>query len=220
MTARSPVAFAIALGFFLCLNALAAGQQPDNSQPGWIKLFNGKDLSGWSCYLKDPKAKMEDVWSVKDGVLVCKGKPTGYLKTKKKYKNFMLRVEWRWPKGSKGGNSGVLIRAVGPDRVWPKCVEAQLASGHAGDFWKIGGFEMHSDPARSRGANVRKMRYAEKPIGEWNLYEITADGPKITLKVNGKLVNKAWDCDVVAGWICLQSEGAEIHFRKIELKPL
>ena len=47
-------------------------------------LFNGKDLSGWTYHLADPKVKMADVWSVKDGILSCTGTPVGYLITKKK----------------------------------------------------------------------------------------------------------------------------------------
>ena len=48
-----------------------------------IELFNGHDLAGWTYHLDKPDVKMEDVWSVKDGVLRCKGKPAGYLLTKK-----------------------------------------------------------------------------------------------------------------------------------------
>ncbi len=220
MYLRNSCASGVAFGVLFTFSLMLAGQQSDKEPQGWAKLFNGKDLSGWTCYLNDPKVKMDEVWSVRGAVLVCKGSPIGYLKSTKKYKDFVLRVEWRWPKGSKGGNSGVLIRAVGPDKVWPKSIEAQLASGHAGDFWKIGGFAMKSDPARTRGANVKKMKFAEKPIGEWNRYEIVADGANVTLKVNGQVVNRAWDCAELSGWICLQSEGAEIHFRNIELKPL
>ena len=60
----------------------------------------------------------------------------------------------------------------------------------------------------------------EKPAGEWNKYEITAQGGTITVKVNGKLLNEATGCDVRAGQIGLQSEGGVIHFRNITLVPL
>ncbi|MBT3292103.1 MAG: DUF1080 domain-containing protein, partial [Victivallales bacterium] len=60
----------------------------------------------------------------------------------------------------------------------------------------------------------------EKKPGEWNRYEITMEGEVLSLIVNGEQVNVASGMDVVAGQIGLQSEGAEIHFRKVELTPL
>src|SRR5438876_3153565 len=60
----------------------------------------------------------------------------------------------------------------------------------------------------------------EKPIGEWNQYEITCQGDTIKLVINGKLVNEGTNAELTKGKILLQSEGAEIHFRNVELKPL
>jgi len=186
-----------------------------------VVLFNGKDLSGWTCYLRGSDAKMEDVWSVADGVLRSKGRPIGYLKTKTKYTNYILKVQWRWPEGTQGGNSGVLLRVVGPDLVWPKSIEAQLAAGYAGDIWNIGKFPMKVDPQRTRGRNTRKMKPAsEKPRGQWNQYEIILKGGDLTLKVNGVVQNTATEVEEVSGAIALQSEGAPIEFRDIRLIPL
>ena len=112
------------------------------------KLFNGKDLSGWEHYLVESDAKMTDVWSVHDGLLVCQGEPMGYLCTKKEYENFQLVVEWRWAPGSEPGNSGVLMRITGEPTMLPNCVEAQLASGSAGDMYGFQGFVIDGDPAR------------------------------------------------------------------------
>lgn len=185
-----------------------------------VQLFNGKDLSGWTYHLRDSEAEMKDVWSVKDGILICKGRPIGYIRTKDEYKNFKLIVQWRWPKDKKPGNSGVLVRMMGKDKVWPKSIEAQLQSGNAGDFWNIDKFQMTTAPERTRGRNTKKTKGNEKPIGEWNQYEIICDGGTVTLKVNGEVLNEATDCAEVAGPICLQSEGAEIHFRTVKLIPL
>jgi hypothetical protein len=79
---------------------------------------------------------------------------------------------------------------------------------------------MSTDPARTKGRNTKKTHGAEKPLGEWNAYEILVDGPWVRLTVNGEVLNEAWDCEVVPGHVCLQSEGAEIHFRNIRLTPL
>jgi hypothetical protein len=194
-----------------------------------VSLFNGEDLTGWDYFLVEPSVKMADVWSVKDGLLVCKGQPMGYLATKKTYKNFKLVVEWRWPEGKKPGNSGVLLRISGKPMKLPKCVEAQLQSGSAGDIWAFQGFKVEGDenrftevshPELGDFVGVKKMMANEKKPGEWNKYEITLNGGKLALTVNGKMVNECSGCDEVAGHIGLQSEGGEIHFRTVKLLPL
>ena len=194
-------------------------------------LTAGDSLDGWDAFLLDPKVKKEEVWSVKDGVLVCKGQPLGYLYTKEKYKNFRLTLQWRWAPGKEPGNSGVLMRITGNAiSFMPKCVEAQLKTGRAGDIWAFYGYQLKGDPARIKKIENHKtlgnfhgvshVKSNEKEPGQWNTYEITLDQGQLTVFVNGEKVNEAKDCDVVAGPIGLQAEGAEIHFRSIHLTEL
>ena len=187
-------------------------------------LYNGKDLTGWVAFVPDLIDKKEDpaqVWSVQDGILVCRGNPIGYIRTKEKFTNYILRVEWRFnPVTKKAGNSGVLLRMVGEDKVWPKSVEAQLQSGSAGDFWNIDEVKMTVDPARTSGRNTKKTHGAEFPIGQWNEYEIIVNHSDVILNVNGEELNRATNVEEVPGYICLQSEGAEIHFRSVRITPL
>jgi hypothetical protein len=205
------------------------------SEPSAVPLFNGKDLAGWSHFLVDPKVGMEDVWSVRDGVLVCKGEPLGFLQTTAEYTSFKLLVEWRWAPGAaarlgKTPNSGVLLRVSGEAKAIPRAYEAQLQSGSAGDLYGFWGLPLEGDPARRREARghamlgdmvgFTKAEAAEKPEGEWNVYEIVADGPSIVVQVNGKKVNEARGAAVLPGRIALQSEGGEIHFRRVELTPI
>ena len=200
-----------------------------------IRLFNGKDLAGWSHFLADPKVPAADVWSVRDGVLVCKGDPQGYLYTETEHTSFKLLVEWRWPKGEaarlgKAPNSGVLLRVNGDAEGHPPRLRGPAPSGDAGDLYGFWGMPLEGDPARRREAKGHEMlgdmvgftkaEAAEKPEGEWNVYEITADGPSIVVLVNGKKVNEAKGAPVLPGRIGLQSEGGEIHFRRVELTPL
>ncbi|MEZ5966322.1 MAG: DUF1080 domain-containing protein [Planctomycetota bacterium] len=184
-----------------------------------VVLFDGSGLDAFACFLKDG-AEMGDVWSVVDGELVCSGKPTGYLYTKDTFDNFVLQLQWRFDPKKGAGNSGVLLRMSGEHKVWPRSIEAQLESGNAGDFWNIGKFGMNTEAARRNGRNTKKTHAAEKPLGEWNRYEIVVDGSWVQLRVNGEVVNEAWDCEVLPGHIGLQSEGAEIHFRDIRVRPL
>ena len=128
------------------------------AEPEPIKLFNGKDLAGWHAYLVEPDVTMEDVWSVKDGLLICTGEPMGYLATKADYKNFKLIVEWRWPAGKEPGNSGVLMRITGEPMALPRCVEAQLRHGSAGDIWAFQGFHVEGDAAHFSGDKSSRVR--------------------------------------------------------------
>lgn len=200
------------------------------SAPESIALFNGKDLDGWSHVLVGDVA-MQDVWSVTDGVIVCKGEPLGFLHTKESYQDYKLTFEWRWAPGGEPGNSGVLLRiASKAETFMPKCVEAQLKHGSAGDIWAFYGAGIKSEGERAREVKenpklgdfkgMAKIKDAEKPPGEWNRYEITVSGDTLTLRINGELVNEAFGLDVVSGPIGFQSEGAEIHFRNIALQKL
>jgi hypothetical protein len=193
-----------------------------------IALFNGENFEGWSHVLVED-LPLEAVWSVEDGVIICKGEPFGYLKTADSFQDFVLTFEWKWP--GEPGNSGVLFRiASEPETFMPKCVEAQLKHGSAGDLWAFFGASIDGDEDRARSVEdhealgnftgISMSQNAEKPAGEWNHYEIRVEGDSVALRVNGELVNEAHGLDVVSGPIGLQSEGAEIHFRNLEILSL
>ncbi|MCY2964886.1 MAG: DUF1080 domain-containing protein [Planctomycetota bacterium] len=96
--------------------------------------------------------------------------------------------------------------------------------------WKAGGMKKTitsgrinwygRDPDWKDELNYRGPQDVESPHREWTRVEIICDGNTITNIVNGKVVNKAFDCSPQAGKITFQTEGAEIYFRKIELHPL
>ncbi len=189
---------------------------------GTLALFNGVDFSGWTWFTPDGAAR-EKVWSIaQGGELVCAGSPTGYLRTTADFSNYILELDWRWNPASTGNrNSGVLLCMQGEDKVWPKCLEGQLKEGSAGDFWLMDGFACKTDPARTKDRNVKKLREGgELPPGEWNHYRITVSHGTVTLEVNGQEQNRASEVLEKPGKICLQSEGAEIHFKNVLLTPL
>lgn len=213
---------AAAAAMILVISACQSHQQgaPGTADSRSVQIFNGQDLTGWTPYLGSP-GEAAKVWSVKDGVLACSGNPVGYIRTTQRYRNFQLELDWRFDPARGAGNSGVLLRLVGEDQVWPKSIEAQLHSENAGDIWNIGEFPMQADPARTQGRRTVKLHPTnERPLGEWNHYSIRLDGGKLELRVNGLLQNSATHCEVVDGFIGLQSEGAYIEFRNITLTPL
>ena len=197
---------------------------PQEEEPTFgeeIVLFDGTSMDGWTYHLTDGSLEMSDVWTVEDGQIHCQGRPAGYIRTEAEYTSFLLTLEWRFDPESGAGNSGVLLRQVGQDKVWPKSIEAQLQHRSAGDIWNIDRFPMETASERTRGRHTsRAQPSSERPIGEWNRYEILLDGPRLELRVNGELQNTADWCEVVPGHICLQSEGARIFFRDIRLTPI
>jgi hypothetical protein len=109
-----------------------------------VKLFNGKDLTGFTSWLRDTKREdPKKVYSVVDGAIRIAGMPMGYLATEKEYENYRLTLDFKWGKetyGAKGvRNSGILLHMTGPDNVWPASIECQLAQGCIGDFIAIRG---------------------------------------------------------------------------------
>ncbi len=185
-------------------------------------LFNGKNLDGWTFDVIDPEVKPDAIWSVADGVLICKGRPPGVIRSEKEFSNYELAVEWRWAPGGKPGNCGVLVHASKPRErfVWPKSLEVQLASGDAGDFWMIGETVTVANATPQDRRWMKRQESTEKPPGEWNTMKVICKNDTITVWVNGVLMNEGTGLSATKGAICLQSEGGEIHFRKVELTPL
>ena len=199
---------------------------PKNS----VELFNGKDLAGWMAFSSKDGVKLEDVWSAKDGVIVCKGDPIGWLGTEQTYTNYKLTAEWRWGDPQKPGNSGFFQRINGTPSTLPRCIECQLKHENAGDLMGFQGMTVSGDATRAMKpkkfalgeltAGVKKSALAEKKPGEWNRAEITVQGDKIAVIINGQKINEVTGVPVLAGRIGLQAEGAEMDFRKVELTPI
>lgn len=201
-----------------------------------IRLFNGKDLTGWHFDVPalDANPNGDKPFVIRDGYLVSLGKPGGHLVTDRTFNDYKLEVEYRFPKNA--GNCGVLVHCSTPRSLYgmfPKSLEVQMQSGDAGDFWCIGedisvpNMEARRGPKENWGTDGNKARRiqnltddSEKPLGEWNRMTIECKGDGIKVWVNGTLVNEGMKCTVTKGQIALQSEGTEVEFRKIELTPL
>lgn len=193
-----------------------------------------RGLADWQLRTNSDALK-GDIAAVKDGVLSIAGRPTGYLETKRWYRDYELELEWRWPAGSNGGNSGVLVHTTTPLLFygWPRSLEVQLQAGSAGDFWTIGGGVdlLVEKAAERRRAPVpgnlhshrnipRLVRELERPAGEWNHMRIRCDHDELVVWVNGVETNRGIDCTVREGAIALQSEGAPIEFQNVTIAPL
>ncbi len=186
-----------------------------------VELFNGKDTTGWVAF---PEASAKDTWSVKEGLLTCTGKPNGFLRTEKAYKQYRFTVEWRF---TKTGNTGVVVHMTPPDAIWPKSIECQGMHKNQGDFyfWNgatlQGGTELKDKKSgKVRGYRLGKQADAEKPAGEWNTFTTVCDKDTVTILVNGKEVNKATGTNLSDGFIGLQVEGGAFEVKRCTLEPL
>jgi hypothetical protein len=199
---------------------------------GWVDLFNGRDLTGWVDVNTSP-----ETWKVRDGLLICSGQPIGVMRSEKQYENFVLHIEWRHMEP--GGNSGVFIWSEGttlPGKNLPKGLEVQMLElqypllnrekdgsprhpGYvSGELFGANGLEAVPDNPRGRRSMSWEMRC--KGAGEWNTYDVVAVDGVVKLAINGKFVNGVSQATVRKGYLCLESEGAEIHFRNIRLLEL
>ncbi len=189
-------------------------------------LFNGKDLSGWTQVNCAP-----ETFTVKEGEIVCTGTPLGVLRSDKTYANFVLELEWRHMKAD--SNSGLFIWSD-PLPIRGSCftrsVEVQIMDGRSGD-----GFTSDGDVFPIQGAHLmpetgqfkgQQDRYAlpegkfMNPSPQWNHYRVTCQDGAVTLNVNGHDVTKGDHASPASGYLCLESEGSEIHFRNIKIKEL
>lgn len=171
-----------------CAAGLALAEPPEGK--GWEPLFNGKDFTGW----KLPK-KAEGHWTVQDGVMDYDAKAGVTLWTEDSFTDFVLHIEWRLktakevygsdtdPDGKPyrfSTDSGIFLRGMSKAQtnIWPN----KMGSG---EVW---GFRTDKKlPQAIRDACVPKVR-ADKPLGEWNVQEITLKGEHLTVVLNGQEV--------------------------------
>ena len=235
----------VALAATLLVVAIGPAPADDaKSADGWVPLFNGKDLTGWKLHpspnpgsikkvieIKDgdrltgydaetKDGKTVHLWRVENGLLIGSGPASHLFSEKDDYDNFHYRIE---AKINDKGNSGQYFRtAFGPG--FPKGYEAQINATH-GDQIRTGSlypsFGKLSDEDRKK---ITVMKDAPHKADEFFTQEVTADGPKIRIVVNGKETIDWTDPKntYTKGHFALQGHdpGTVVTFKKIEVMPL
>jgi hypothetical protein len=200
---------------WLCVTTFAADLRP---------LFNGKDLSGWVNVNCHPKT-----FTVRDGMIVSTGKPTGVMRTEKQYENFIVELEYRHM--FEGGNAGLFVWADPLTSVgvpFTRAIEVQILDGRNtedytshGDLFAIHGATFKPDRPHPHGwMRCLPSERRAKPPGEWNHYRVVCTNGIIQLAVNGKGVSGGSEAKPRKGYICLESEGSECHFRNMRIQEL
>ena len=201
------VAALFVIGAVSLMLARSPNEAAAQANAGWVVVFDGKSLDNWN---QIGNAN----WRLEDGAVVA-DRGQGYLVSKSSYADFQLRAEF-WV--SDDANSGIFFRCTNPDDVSSKTAyEANI-------------FDQRPEPDYGTGAitGIAKVVPMPKAGGKWNVYEIIAKGPKLTVILNGQTtVPGVEDTKFASGRIALQhfpgvadNDKGVVKFRKVEIKPL
>ncbi|MHB8899826.1 MAG: 3-keto-disaccharide hydrolase [Thermoguttaceae bacterium] len=212
------------LGSILAVLLAVPNETPaqEDASEGWTALLGANGLEGWKFHLGNEGADNEGTFTLKEGVLICSGKPAGYMVTERAYSNYTLQFELAFKKpdslkdGSEfRGNSGCLIH-VGEKNalgVWPRSIEVQGANRSMGLILPI-----PRDLKCTHTFDKEAMAKVVKPVGEFNKLEIKVRRGDMVISLNGTVVSTVNDCELTKGPIGLQSEGAETHWKNIRIR--
>lgn len=208
----------------LLFSIISNAQKTD--QLAFRPLFNGKNLNGWV----DVNTSKE-TWKVKNGTLICSGKPIGVMRSDRQYENFILEVEWKHMEA--GGNSGIFVWSEGtpqPTDPLTKAIEVQMLELDYAKIHNVTDDYVHGElfptmgmkaiPDNPRGIRSKSLEKLCKGKGEWNKYVVVCVDGTVKLSINGKFVNGLRESERKKGYICLEAEGAEIHFRNMKIMEL
>ncbi len=190
------------------------------SGPGFTSIFNGTDLEGWQGAVAN--------YGVVDGAIRCRPGHGGTLYTKDEYSDFVVRLEFKVPPG---GNNGLAIRYPGQgDPAYAGMTELQVLDNDAPQYAKL-------DPRQYHGSSygmAAAARGFQRPTGEWNYQEVTVQGSKIRVELNGNVILNT-DLSTITeymansphpgkelpkGFFGFAGHGDAVEFRKVAIKPL
>lgn len=207
----------------------------DDTGPGWRSLSESDFAAVNSA---------DDTWSWTDGTLHCTGNPVSVLRTTKVVKNFELVVEWMHERAA--GNSGVFVWTT-PESIeeltnagkpgLPAGIEVQILDhgytdmiqsrgqksdwfGTNGDVFAVRVQMTPFPPLSPDGSRSFPRKHLANGHGSWNQYYIRAINGEVRLWVNGEEVSGGTDIEPAQGYLCLESEGSPIQFRKLRIREL
>ena len=180
-----------------------------------------------------------DTWTWKDGIIHCTGKPTGVMRTAKRYTNFELVCQWMHLRSA--GNSGIFIWTTDEsvDRLakagkpgLPRGIEVQVLDLEYGGKNKADWYTSHGDvfpvgvkmtpfpPVSPNGSRSFPSKNLSKGVNHWNHYYIRAINGEVRLWVNGEEVSGGTRCSPCTGYLALESEGSPIDFKNLRIREL
>jgi serine/threonine protein kinase len=199
--------------------------RPDASgaDRGFVPLFNGKDLTGWTAFSKSQKVDPQAVAHVFEGEIRMIPRDESGLRIGRSYKNFALTVEFMFPIGgklTKPGSGIIILPDSGDGLSYQRGIECQVRPGESGDFFSLAGASLVGEERRNSAGKVARKLDAERPPGRWNKVVIRCEGFCITYELNGREVNRADSDQPISGWIGIMNQGTDVRFRNIKIKAL
>ena len=207
----------------------------DGTGPGW-RALGENDFAGVN--------GNADTWTWRNGVLISTGTPIGVLRTRQKFTNVEMVIEWRHLKPA--GNSGVFVWV--PDQALAQLkpgalpeygIEVQMLdhafreqyekqSGKKGDWFTTNGdiFAVGKSkltpfpPVSPNGSRSFPRKDLSRGAGEWNHYYVRAINGELRLWVNGEEVSGGSDAEPRTGYLCLEAEGSPAEFRNIRVREV
>lgn len=210
------------LTVLLGIGCLAQTPSALESDPtGWQDIMPPASFAGWTRlpFLTTNPMDAVSQWKVDENnhVLLCEGnRGHEWLRYDTELADVIFHAEFRFAKidGGKGYNSGVMVRNNADGTIWH-----QVQAGEEGTGYLFGSTPVNGQPQRfNLRAAMKENRV--KPAGEWNVYELRAAGPKITVWVNGGVTSEKPDVAALKGYVGLEAEGYRVEFRNIRLKKL
>lgn len=211
---------AVAAALVYSLAGCAAVRTADGPERGFVPLFNGVDLDGWT---GDTRG-----YSVSEGVLVAD--PEGNLYTRDQYDDFVLRFEFKL---TPGANNGIGVRVPLYGRASRDGLEIQILDDTSEKFAGAAPHQRHGSVYGIVPAKTGHLR----PVGEWNEEEIRVEGTRVTVVLNGATIV---DADLAPyrdglpapdgkehpglsqtrGHLSLAGHKTKLYFRNLRIKPL
>jgi hypothetical protein len=220
----------LALAVVAASVSLVPAEDKPKPTDGFTSMFNGKNLDGWVNVNCHP-----DTFFVKGDEIITTGTPTGFLRTEKQYENFVMEFDWMHVEKEKMANSGLFVWGdpiPGVGTPYTRGIEVQVLINYApkdgwatshGDIFSIHGARCTPDRPHPTRKGLERCLPSENRVkggGEWNHYKVTANDGAIKLEVNGKEVSGVSKCTPRKGYLALESEGAECHFKNPKIKEL
>jgi hypothetical protein len=211
---------------FLFLAAAVAcfAQTPsvlESDPAGWKDIMPNASFDGWTrlAYLTTNPMDPVSQWKLDPAgrLLICEGNH-GHelLRYNQEYADVIFHAEFRFVpiENGKGYNSGVIVRANADGTIWH-----QAQAGESGAGWLFANTPVNGQPQRIM-LRTQLKEDRMKPAGQWNVYEVTAKGNKLSLWVNGGVTSEMPNLEVSKGFVGLEAEGYRVEFRNIKVKPL
>lgn len=230
--------YPVALLALAALGLAAAQTRPQPPEDGFTPLFNGRDLTGWTYGQRanGTTSKTGQGYQVENGVLFSTKADGGNLFTEKQYSNFVLRFEFRL---TPNANNGIGIRAPLEGDAAYAGMEIQVLDDSGSEYQSLRPAQYHGSVYNM----IPARRGFQKAVGEWNSQEISANGRRITVTLNGTVIvdgslDDVKDPELLAkhrdlsrpegsrgianttGHIGLLGHGTRVEFRNIRIREL